>query len=99
MSLIALASGFSLHIALACGYLQVLFPGFASAADTQKIQQRLDVVAGINLEREMRYKEQQLCATKDERIRGIMNDDIAKLQREYFDIAKHYYVIPGCDQL
>lgn len=88
-----------IHIALSCGYLPALYSGFASEASTQHIQASVDAIASISFEREMRYKATELCTSKDPKIRQILAEDIAKLQREYYEIERHFYEIPPCDQL
>lgn len=98
-SLVALAGSLTLHILLACGWIPSIYPGFALASDTKAIQQRVDVIATLALEREMRTKAAELCSEKDPNRRTELNDDIAKLQREYHDIAQNWYTIPRCDQL
>lgn len=98
-SLIALTSSLTLHILLSCGWIPSVYSGFSLASDTKAIQQRLDVIATLALEREMRSKTSDLCTEKDQRRRNELNDDLAKLQREYHDIAQTWYTVPRCDQL
>lgn len=97
--IIGLALSLGIHIALACGYIPMFFAGFASSQDTKNIQTRVDVIASISLEREMRFKAGELCLTKDPKVKQILEDDISKLQREYYDIEKRYYPIPSCRDL
>lgn len=98
-SLSALAVSLTVHILLACGWVSSIYPGFALASDTKAIQQRVDVIATLALEREMRAKATELCTEKSPQRRSELNDDISKLQREYHDIAETWYAIPRCDQL
>lgn len=99
IGLIGVGSGLCLHIALACGWLPSFYSGFALASETQSIQRRVDVIATLALEREMRTKMLELCREKEQARRNELNDDISKLQREYHDIAQQWYAIPGCDKL
>lgn len=98
-SIVSLAGSFALHIALACGWIPTVYPGFASAVETQGLQSRLDLIATLNLEHEIRSKTAELCNEKNRDRRIEINDEIAKLQREYLEIAKHWYPSPRCDQL
>ena len=91
--------GLSVHIALACGWLPSIYAGFALASETKSIQQRVDVIATLALEREMRSKALELCQEKDQSRRNEINGDLAKLQHEYHDIAQQWYNIPSCDKL
>jgi hypothetical protein len=98
-SIIGLATALTVHILLACGFLPSVYPGFALTADTQQIQKRVDVIATLSLEHEIRSKASDLCKEKDPSKRSSLNDDIAKLEKEYYDIARNWYPIPNCEQL
>lgn len=98
-SLVGLALTFAAHVLLACGWLTIVYPGFASASETQAIQRRVDVIATLSLEHEMRSKTAELCGEKDQRRRDELNDDISKLQREYREVTTQWYQVPRCDQL
>jgi|HubBroStandDraft_2_1064218.scaffolds.fasta_scaffold06416_4 hypothetical protein len=98
-SLVGLMSAFSLHLALECGWLPAIYPGYALSSDTQAIQRRVDVIATLSLEHEIRAKALELCQEKNRDRRNELNDDIAKLEREYREIARTGYPIPNCDQL
>lgn len=98
-TLIGLGASLALHIALACGYLPALSPGFALASETQSIEKKLDLLTTIGLEREMRAKMQELCRESDHDRRNEINDDLARLQHEYWSLTRQWYQIPRCDQL
>lgn len=44
-----MAAGLTTHIALACGFIPMLFPGFASAADVQSLSQQQVVMRSESL--------------------------------------------------
>ena len=96
--MISLVIALTAHIALACGWVPY-YPGFALASETQSIQRRVDVIATLALEREMRSKALELCTEKDHERRNELNDDLTRLQREYREITQQWYAIPGCDKL
>lgn len=98
-ALISLGASLTLHIALACGLFPSVYPGFALASETQSIEKKLDLLTTIGLEREMRAKMQELCRETDHDHRNEINDDLARLQREYWSLTKQWYQIPRCDQL
>jgi hypothetical protein len=91
--------GLSAHIALACGWVPSIYSGFALSQDTKAIQQRVDVIATLALEREIRSRTLELCHEKDQERRNELNGDISKLQHEYHDIAQQWYAVPECDKL
>lgn len=97
--LLGLCASLGMHIALACGLVPSVYPGFALASETQSIEKKLDLLTTIGLEREMRAKEQELCHERIPERRSELNDDIARLQREYWSLMKQWYQIPRCDQL
>lgn len=98
-TLIGLVTSFTVHIVLACGLIPSVYPGFALATETQSIEKKLDLLTTIGLEREMRAKMQELCKESDHDRRNEINDDLARLQREYWTLTKQWYQIPRCDQL
>lgn len=100
-TVIAMTAGLSAHIALACGFLPVLFPGFASASDmqTMAVQQR---VMRAEILGDMLYNMQkdqciaratgnlQAAQTQDQRIR--------EKRAAYRDITQgQNYELPPCD--
>lgn len=97
--LVSLSASLGMHIALACGFIPALYPGFALATETQSIEKKLDLLTTIGLEREMRAKMQELCHEHQQDRRNELNDDLARLQREYWMVTKEWYQIPRCDQL
>lgn len=99
MSIVGLGSGLMLHVALACGYLPAVSPGFASTSDTKAIQRRVDLIAILSIEHEIRWKTGELCKTTDYRQREDLNAEVSRLQRDYRDILGVWYNVPSCDKL
>lgn len=89
----------TLHIMLACGYLPALSSGFALEADEKAIQRRIDVIATLSIEHEIRSKTGELCQERDPNRRADLNNDISKLQWEYKEVAGDWYQVPSCDKL
>lgn len=98
-SVIGLAASMALHIALACGYLPGLSSGFALEANQKAIQRRIDVIATLSIEHEIRSKTSELCQERDSGRRAELNNDISKLQWEYKEVAGDWYQVPPCDRL
>lgn len=99
MGLTLVGSGLALHISLAQGVFPSVFPGYALETETRDIQRRVGVIATLSLEHEMREKMAELCHEKDSYRRSELNDDLSKLQREYWDVNRAFYNVPGCTQL
>ncbi len=97
--LVTIGVGLALHISLAAGAFPQVFSGYALESETQSIIRKLNVIATLDLEHEMRGKAAELCMEHDAGRRAELNDDIAKLQREYWEVNHEYYQIPECARL
>lgn len=97
--IVSLGASLLLHVALACGMLPGIYPGFALESETRSITDKLDLLTTIGLEREMRAKMLELCKEHNQDRRNEINEDISRLQREYWSIEKQWYQVPRCDQL
>jgi hypothetical protein len=92
----------SIHVAWACGLLTVISPqlaGFATVADSSSMSGRIDVIAIIDIRREIRVKAAERCNAKDSGTRNELTDDIDRLQDAYQRISKTTYRIPVCSDL
>lgn len=98
-AMVVLGTSLTMHIAIACGYLPAISSGFALKSDQTNIQRRIDVIATLSIEHEIRGKTGELCREKDMGRRWYLNDDVGKLQKEYKDILGYWYPTPGCDKL
>lgn len=98
-ALIGAYGALAVHIALACGLLPSMYSGFALASDQKSVQKRVDVIASLSIQHEIRDLTFDLCHEKDQKKRDQFNDEIAKLQKEYYDIEKVWYRVPECGLL
>lgn len=98
-SIVGMAAAMTAHILLACGFLPSLSSGFALEADQKAIQRRIDVIATLSIEHEIRSKTLELCTEHDTARRAELNYDISKLQWEYKEVAGNWYTVPTCDRL
>ena len=87
------------HIALACGLIPSVYSGFALSSDQKSVQKRVDVIASLSIQHEIRDRTYQLCNEKDPQRRKTLNDDIDHLQREFYDIEHQWYRVPECGLL
>lgn len=97
--LVSIAGTLAMHISLAQGVFPRVFSGYALKSDEQAVQRRLDVIATLDLQHEMREKAAQRCTETDAGRKEELNRDIDRLQREYWEVNNAYYQIPGCGQL
>lgn len=98
-SLVSLSVTMCAHIAIACGYLPSVSSGFALEADQKQLSHRIDIIATVSIEHEIRDKAWKLCRENDHDRRFELNDDINRLQREYKSITGDWYTVPACDRL
>jgi hypothetical protein len=99
IGLVGIAGSLAIRISLAQGVFPQVFSGYALKSDEQAVQRRLDVIATLDLQHEMREKAAQRCTETDPGRREELNRDIDRLQREYWEVNHEYYQIPGCAQL
>lgn len=98
-SIIAISVAFTSHLALECGWLPELHPGFASQADVKNIEKKIDLISVISIERDIKDKIRQMCKSHDPELRLELNDDIDRLQRDYKSITGDWYRLPKCEDL
>lgn len=98
-TLIGLIVTLGAHIAIACGALPSISSGFALEADQKATQRRIDVIATLSIQNEIRSKTLELCMEHDPSRRSELNRDIDKLQYEYKEVAGNWYTVPPCDKL
>jgi hypothetical protein len=96
---LALTVALAAHIAASYGLIPVVTNGFAMKDDVARIQRRVDVIVTINLEHELRWKTLELCREKDPNKRDELNTDIGRLQWDYREVTKEWYLVPSCDKL
>lgn len=87
------------QIALSYGWAPAVHPGFALASDTQAIQKRVDVIASISIQEEIRRKLYLMCNEHNPVTRNELGNDIDRLNKEYKEITHDWYPIPRCDQI
>lgn len=97
--LCAIVGGGLVHLALECGYLTSVFPGYATTADLARVESRFDLFMTGDLEERMLAKAAERCEAKDSRIKQELSADIARLQYDYHAITKGWYRVPGCSDL
>lgn len=98
-SIVGLSASLSMHIAIACGYLPSVSSGFALESDQKATARRIDLIATLSIQGEIRAKTLELCHERSQDKRAELNRDIDKLQYEYKEVAGEWYVVPACDKL
>jgi len=86
----------ALHIALACGFVGFLHPGFASAADVQQIRDERKAERQTDLEQKiLQVKKEQCTATGQ--ARSLYTFSLQKMLVEYQKLSGSAYPVPNCE--
>lgn len=95
--------GLAAHIAIACGYVAFMHPGFARADEISKVQSQIQQVANsIDSQRISTLKSsiletrQKQCKATAE-VRPLYTESLQSLLVEYEEMTKRRYPLPGCE--
>ena len=95
--------GLAAHIAIACGYVAFMHPGFARADEISKVQSQIQAVAdSIDTQRLATLKSsileirQKQCKSTPE-VRALYTETLQSMLVEYEDLTKRRYPLPGCE--
>lgn len=90
------AMALGVHIAIACGFLTVVHPGFALASDTQRLAQELVSYKQTQLEAAILDTRQKQC-TQHGQVRALYTESLQRMLVEYERITGRPYPVPSCD--
>lgn len=105
VALVGLILGFSIHVALACGYLAttfIAFPGFARADTVQNISAQIMDVKASELDSDIRTDINAQCAAERAQNGVALQFISQRLEHEYVEWAKlkrGSYYVPSCKEL
>ena len=105
LMIVGLAMGFSLHIALACGYLAgtiVGFPGFARADSVNDLKMQINQVQVTALDSSIWRDQEERCKAEAARngiALNVLSHRIGEELSRYRQIAGHPYPLPPCDEM
>lgn len=99
LAVMAIGGFMLIHILLACGWLTILHPGFASAGDLKQViaqleTQRISVVDAAILDLRIRH-----CAAQTPESRQLYWGKMAPLMSEYQRVTGRPYQLPMCADL
>jgi hypothetical protein len=90
--------GLATHIALACGFIPSIYPGFASAADTQEIRQQLVQARAVDLEGRILAMRAMHCRTDNPTLKQLYLETLQKTIFEYHKLSKVTFPLPDCKE-
>jgi len=98
---VAIVSGIStmalsVHVALACGLLPSVFPGFLNAGEFAKVQQERAAEREANLETQILQLVERKCVSSGE-VRASYTRTLQKLRVEYIKVTGRDYPLPSCE--
>lgn len=100
-AVILMATGLATHIALACGFIPALFPGFASAADMQTMASQQRVMRAEILDDTLYTMQRDQClarASGNYQAAQAQDQRIREKRAAYRDIMDgRDYELPPCD--
>ncbi len=90
------------HIAIACGYLSAVYPGFARADEIKNVQAQVQAVADdIKMQRVAQLKvsildmKQKQCSSAPG-VRYLYTDSLQNMLIEYEQLTQRRYPLPDC---
>lgn len=88
--------GMAVHIALACGLIGVVHPGFASAADVAQIQAERKVERQTDLEQKILEVREKQCLSSGQ-VKSLHAFTLNKMLVEYQKLSGSAYPVPSCE--
>jgi hypothetical protein len=97
VSIMTLASvtAITVHIAIACGYLTAIHPGFAHASDLQTLKVEWRQAQEAEVETKILETRVKQCTSK-EQVRHLYTESLQKLVVHYQRVAGRAYPLPSC---
>jgi hypothetical protein len=92
----ATALSLATHIALACGFIVGIHPGFALASDVEAMRIERKLERETDLEAKILDIRLKQC-TSDTTIRSLHTQTLQKMLIEYAKLANGQYPLPSCE--
>lgn len=83
------------HIALACGFIPVVHPGFALASDIQQLKYELRESREADLTAKILDTRQKQCAATGT-VKLLYTEALTKLTIQYWNTTNRQYPLPDC---
>ncbi len=91
----ATALSLAAHIALACGLITAVHPGFALASDVMAIREERRAERETDLETKILDVRQKQCMS-DDTVKALHTQTLQKMLVEYNKLTDRQYPLPGC---
>jgi hypothetical protein len=98
--IVGTAGVLAIHIALACGFLSGVWPGFAKADETTKIKEEVQVTRVENLEaRIFDLRVSQCAAIREGKSAQVFTIQLQTLLQKYAQLTRTTPNLPICEEL
>ncbi len=84
------------HIALACGLLAAVHPGFAKASDIEQIRIERKIERQTDLEQKILQMKKDQCSATGQ-AKGLYTFSLQKMLVEYQELSGSQYPVPSCE--
>lgn len=101
--MMSITSGFTAialaaHIAMACGFLTVVHPGFAMASDIRSLKEDLRGYKETQIEAQILDAQTKKCHQTNPQVRALYTGSLQKLMIEYQKLTGRTYPLPTCTE-
>ncbi len=86
----------AVHIALACGLISSVYPGFAQAGDVNQLREERKIERQTDLEQKILQMKKDQC-TANGQARTLYTFSLQKMLVEYQKLSGSAYPVPSCD--
>lgn len=92
----ATSMGLALHVAMVCGFLTILHPGFVRADEFQTMQKERRLERETDLETKILDTRLKQCTTAGD-LRALHGASLQKMRVEYARLTGRDYPLPACE--
>ena len=90
--------GGTIHIAMVCGYMTFLFPGFAKADAVEQLAQQQVAMITQQLDTEIFRTREMQCRSSSSDAKMLYTQRLQDKLQQFQKMARYQYRLPGCDE-
>lgn len=95
---VMLVMGNAIHIALVCGYLTSIFPGFAKADEVQKLAQQQTAMLAQQLDNDIFRTREAQCHTASGDAKMLYTQRLQDKLQQWRGLQGYQYRVPDCGE-
>lgn len=93
-----MAVGNGVHIALVCGYLTGIYPGFAKADEVAKLAQLQQQQTALQLDNDIFRTREAQCHTLSGDAKILYTQRLQDKLQQWRSLQNYQYRLPGCEE-